>query len=313
MLQQADAFLAENLAREPCLVEPDILPHGGKALLYGFAGIGKSIIAMQLGLDISNGRPWLGHFETRQGPVVYLQCELPRGKFRDRLRDMAPPYTDLAQFWVYTSLTMKIHPNDPEFRDFVKEVTAIKPVLFIVDPQYKVLVGDENSAKDIQVLYDLLDRLIQDTGTALLLIDNRRKSRQDAEGWATDFGLGELSGSQRKQGWMDAIVRLSKARGGHSLAFEKTRYGDAPESVQLTLGDEPLGFQVGGRAAVMEALLGELQKGPVLMADLKRRLLLLKFSDITIRRALDDAERDKLVESKPLEHDKRQKEVRLSG
>lgn len=311
MLQPANAFLAENLAREPCLVEPDILPHGGKGLLYGFAGIGKSIIAMQLALDVAHGLPWLGHFPTEKGPVVYLQCELPRGKFRDRLRLMVPSYPTLDTLWVYTSLTMKIHPNDPEFRGFLSEVETIKPSLLVVDPQYKVLVGDENSAKDIQILYDLLDRLIQDTGAALLLVDHRRKGRQDADGWAVDFGAGELAGSQRKQGWMDVVMRLSKTRGTHSLSFEKTRYGEAPESVPIELKDEPLGFQATGRTVVVDALLSELAKGPALLQDLKVRLLKMGFADITVRRAFADAERDKLVVSRPLEHDKRQKEVRL--
>lgn len=124
MLQPFNVFLDEQEAYEPCLIEPGILPYGGKLLLYGLTGVGKSMLVSQLAFDVANGLPWMGVWETRQTSVVYVQCELARGKFRDRMRKQyaAYPQTPAGSLYLLTTLTMRASPKDDEFMRLLDEL-----------------------------------------------------------------------------------------------------------------------------------------------------------------------------------------------
>jgi DNA repair protein RadA/Sms len=60
-------------------------------LLGGDGGVGKSILAMQLGVATAAGKPWLG-LTPKFGPVVYLSAEDDQDELHRRLEAIAATY-----------------------------------------------------------------------------------------------------------------------------------------------------------------------------------------------------------------------------
>lgn len=58
-----------------CWIIPDLLVKGHVVGLYGTGGVGKSLIAVQLGMCVAAGIPFCGQKVVAQMPVVYLGCE----------------------------------------------------------------------------------------------------------------------------------------------------------------------------------------------------------------------------------------------
>lgn len=313
MLQPVADFLSEQETREPCLIEPDMLPFGGKMFLYGQAGVMKSMLVLQMCYEVACGLPWLGQFQTVGSKVVYLQCELPKSKFRDRVRTMSGAYTALPadRLWVCSSKTMKITPADKEFREFAKEVVAIKPALWVIDPQYKVLVGDENSGTDMQHLYDLLDRLADEIGCATVVVAHSRNTRFGEDGQKLDLGFQEISGSHRQQDWGDVVCRLQRTRRGKVLKFEKMRYDELPEALELEFHAETFTHTVSGGDELAGKIRGALMQSDREQGQLIEMLVAENFAGITVRRRLDKMETEGELQRVEVQGDRRKKMLRL--
>lgn len=313
MLQPITTFLNEQETREPCLIEPDMLPFNGKMFLYGQAGVMKSMLVLQMCYEVACGLPWLGQFPTTESKVVYLQCELPKSKFRDRVRVMAGGYPLLSpdRLWVCSSKTMKVAPNDAEFRTFIRELKEIKPALWVIDPQYKVLVGDENSGTDMQRLYDLLDRLADEVGCATVIVAHSRNTRFGDDGTKIDLGFQEISGSHRQQDWGDIVCRLQRTRRGKVLKFEKMRYDELPEALELEFHAETLTHTVSGGDELAAKIRGILMEGEQEQGQFIEMLVGLGFAGITVRRRLDKMEAEGELAKVEVQGDRRKKMLRL--
>jgi RecA-family ATPase len=87
----ASFFSAATLADLP--VQPrawhvrDIIPAGTVTMLGGDAGVGKSIVALQLAVATAAGVAWLG-CETAGGGVLYLSAEDGRDELHRRIADV---------------------------------------------------------------------------------------------------------------------------------------------------------------------------------------------------------------------------------
>src|SRR6266851_8292424 len=71
--------------------------------LYGDGAVGKSLLAMMLGVSVTTGRPWLNRI-VRKGPVVYVCCEDDEAEVHRRLenicREMGVDMAALSDFHI---------------------------------------------------------------------------------------------------------------------------------------------------------------------------------------------------------------------
>ena len=303
MLQTVGEFLAEKENREPCLIEPGLLPHGGKLILYGAPGVGKSLLVSQMGLEVASGIPWVGTMPTEQGRIIYIQCEIGRGQFRDRLRRQMRKYS-IQQEMVYvaSSLTIRLARGDREFEEVYHKLEELHPSLLILDPQYKLYGGDENSNTDIKAFYNMIDWVASNIGCSVVLVSHNRKARYDAEGGVSDRGFEELKGASRQQDWADTIVRLMATSSGHVLKFEKTRNGEPIGALPLIFDKETLTFvsRPGARTNVEADILGEVGGGPKPRTALMQFLVGLGHSESTVKRGLMRLEETGSIVMKPM-------------
>jgi putative DNA primase/helicase len=80
-----DEFLAINMPPREMLLDP-ILPERSLAMLYAPRGIGKTLLALSIGLAVASGSSLLRWHAPRQRRVLYVDGEMPLVSLQERLR-----------------------------------------------------------------------------------------------------------------------------------------------------------------------------------------------------------------------------------
>lgn len=143
------------------------LPRNGRIMLMGPAKEGKSFLAIQIGLAIAKGEPFMGRHSSR-GRVLYLQYDTPHKLWLKRMRKLHKAgVTFHDEFLV-------LDPSDFEYRrkidvfgnpedvDYLKNVVdQLQPDVVIIDTLRKLYNGDENSSAVGKVVFDTLNDVFQ--------------------------------------------------------------------------------------------------------------------------------------------------------
>src|SRR6516164_5313538 len=84
-------FLALDIPPREMLLAP-ILPERSLAMLYAPRGLGKSWLALSIGLAVASGAPHLRWSAPRQRNVLYVDGEMPLVSLQERLKAIAVPF-----------------------------------------------------------------------------------------------------------------------------------------------------------------------------------------------------------------------------
>jgi RecA-family ATPase len=177
----------ENLADEwenmPELAPPlidGILRQGHKMLLSGPSKAGKSFAQIELSIAIAEGLPWLG-WKCTQGRVIYVNFELDRPsalhRFRDVYNAMGIPAKNLKNIEVW-NLRGKSLPMDQLAPKLIRRARKIDPLAIILDPIYKVITGDENSADQMAMFCNQFDKVCTEVGCSVIYCHHHSKGAQ---------------------------------------------------------------------------------------------------------------------------------------
>ncbi len=178
---------AENLAEvwdnlpplSPPLID-GILRQGHKMLLAGPSKAGKSYSLIELCCAIAEGKKWLG-FKCAQGRVLYVNLELDRASCLARFKDV---YTALG--WKPNSiknidiwnLRGKSVPMDKLAPKLIRRATKKNFIAIIIDPIYKIITGDENSADQMAQFCNQFDKVCTELGCAVIYCHHHSKGGQ---------------------------------------------------------------------------------------------------------------------------------------
>ncbi|MDO8491230.1 MAG: AAA family ATPase [Dehalococcoidia bacterium] len=177
----------------PAVVD-GLLERGG---LYGLASkpkCGKTLLAMNLAVDVSRGNPWLGR-PTRQGRAILFQLEDSERTLKKRLEAMTGGSFP-QDLWIHAT-PFKLAPET-----YDATVEACRGAsLIICDPIIQAgEVQDWNSQAEVRGTYDLWRRLARDTDAAVVVAAHHRKM-------SGDFG-DQMAGSIQAQATVDGILEL---------------------------------------------------------------------------------------------------------
>lgn len=176
--------LAAVWDRLPPLAEPligGVLRRGHKLLLAGPSKAGKSFALIELCIALAEGRPWLGRFACAQGRVLYVNLELDRASCLHRIRDV---YTALGippagirniDLW---NLRGASTPMDKLSPSLIRRAARREYAAIVIDPIYKVITGDENSADQMSRFCNQFDRLARELGCAVIYCHHHSKGQQ---------------------------------------------------------------------------------------------------------------------------------------
>lgn len=167
----------------PPLAEPligGILRRGHKMTLAGPSKAGKSVMLMELAVAIAEGKEWIG-FSCAQGPVLYVNLEIDRASCLHRMREIydslgiEPARIGDVHVW---SLRGKARPFDRLAPRLIRRAVKIRPAAIIIDPIYKIITGDENSASEMAAFTALFDMVAAEVGCAIIVCHHHSKGFQ---------------------------------------------------------------------------------------------------------------------------------------
>lgn len=167
----------------PPLADPlidGILRKGHKMLIAGPSKAGKSFLQIELTIAIAEGRKWLGR-NCCKGRVMYVNLELDRASCLHRFKDV---YTALG--WRPESLSNidiwnlrgKAVPMDKLVPKLVRRAQKKDYAAIIIDPIYKVITGDENSAEQMAKFCNQFDKICTELGCATIYCHHHSKGSQ---------------------------------------------------------------------------------------------------------------------------------------
>lgn len=163
----------------PALIE-GVLRQGHKMLIAGPSKAGKSFGLIALAIAIAEGRPWMG-FPCAQGKVWYVNLELDDISCKHRIRDvyralgLTPAHKENLDIW---NLRGRALPMDKLLPSMIRRAKQNGYAAIIIDPIYKVITGDENSAEQMAHFCNLFDKVCTGAGCAVIYCHHHSKGLQ---------------------------------------------------------------------------------------------------------------------------------------
>lgn len=176
--------LADTWADPPALAPPlidNVLRQGHKMLLAGPSKAGKSFALIELCISIAEGRPWFGRFGCAQGKVLYINLELDRASCLHRFRDvytaldLAPDHVSNIDLWNLRGASV---PMDKLAPKLIRRAQRKNYIAVVLDPIYKVITGDENSADQMAKFCNQFDLVCRELGCAVIYCHHHSKGAQ---------------------------------------------------------------------------------------------------------------------------------------
>ena len=170
-----------------------VLRMGHKMLISGPSKAGKSFALIELCIAIAEGGQWMG-FQCRQGRVLYVNLELDPSSCIHRFFDayQALGYWDglnnrpNIDIW---NLRGRSESMDKLAPKLIRRAKASNYAAIIIDPIYKVITGDENSADQMAAFCNMFDKVASELGSAVIYCHHHSKGFQGTKK-ATDRASG---------------------------------------------------------------------------------------------------------------------------
>lgn len=173
----------ENLPElSPCLID-GVLRKGHKMLIAGPSKAGKSFLQIELCIAIAEGQKWLT-WQCAKGRVMYVNLELDRASCLHRFKDVyqslgwRPENLQNIDIW---NLRGKSVPMDKLAPKLIRRAAKKDYVAIVIDPIYKVITGDENSADQMSNFCNQFDKVCTELGCAVIYCHHHSKGSQGAK------------------------------------------------------------------------------------------------------------------------------------
>ncbi len=163
----------------PPLIE-NVLRQGHKMLIAGPSKAGKSYALIEMCIAIAEGSKWLG-WDCTQGRVLYVNLELDRASCLHRFKDvydklsLPPSHLGSIDIWNLRGVT---EPMDKLAPKLIRRAKKGGYIAVVIDPIYKVITGDENSADQMAHFCNQFDKVCTQLGCAVIYCHHHSKGAQ---------------------------------------------------------------------------------------------------------------------------------------
>lgn len=166
----------------PPLIE-GVLRQGHKMLLAGPSKAGKSFALIELCAAIAEGRKWLD-FQCAKGRVMYVNLELDEASCLHRFHDVYDTLgynaDNIGNIDVW-NLRGKSVPMDDLAPMLIRRAAKKNYIAVVIDPIYKVITGDENSANEMARFCNNFDKVCTELGCAVIYCHHHSKGTQGSK------------------------------------------------------------------------------------------------------------------------------------
>jgi len=201
----------------PPLIE-GVLRQGHKMLMAGPSKAGKSFALIELSIAIAEGGKWLS-WTCTQGKVLYVNLELDRASCLHRFKDVyqalpwEPNNLEHIDIW---NLRGKSIPMDKLAPKLIRRAAKKNYIAIIIDPIYKVLTGDENSADQMAHFTNQFDKVCTELGSSVIYCHHHSKGSQGGK-----KSMDRASGSGVFARDPDALIDLVELGVTHDLVKQE--------------------------------------------------------------------------------------------
>ena len=202
-------ILPEELPQlRPALID-GVLRQGHKMQISAPSKAGKSFLLIELAAAIATGKSWLD-MPCRAGKVLYINLEIDDASFNNRVYkvctaagyDLETVAENLI-LWHLRGHAMQLDELLEPLRQKVKALSVDLEAI-IIDPVYKLGLGDENSAEAVGGFCNQVDKLSESTGAAVIYAHHHSKGAQGRKS-----SIDRASGSGVFARDPDAILSMS--------------------------------------------------------------------------------------------------------
>lgn len=166
----------------PSLID-GVLRKGHKMMLAGPSKAGKSFALIELAIAIAEGRKWLNWY-CSQGRVLYVNLELDRPSCLHRFKDvydaLGYPALNLDSIDIW-ELRGKSIPMDKLAPKLIRRAAKKNYTAIIIDPIYKIITGDENSADQMAHFCNQFDKVCTELNCAVIYCHHHSKGAQGSK------------------------------------------------------------------------------------------------------------------------------------
>ena len=160
-----------------------ILRQGHKMLLVSSSKAGKTFALIELAVAIAEGRRWMDVFLCKQGRVLYLNMELDEASFDDRVIKVYKAL-DLKNMHLQNIDVVHLRGRIERLEKLIPQITrtmkAKEYAAVILDPTYKLGIGDENAADSVTAFCNAIDR-IANAGASVIYAHHHSKGAQGSK------------------------------------------------------------------------------------------------------------------------------------
>jgi hypothetical protein len=215
----------------PAMLIENVIPERGASLIVGAAKSNKTLIAVQIGIAVASGNPWLDNYRIlKPGPVLIVEQDDPAGAASVKTILAVSPVPVAG---IPFSFVGKVPFNfGSELLAWLEEQIITRLLRLVVLDSYTALRGSRGSGIDIvkaeQHDLTMLDELAKRTGCAVIIIHHASKGSAALD-WS-DQAAGTFAMSAATESQMhvarfrdldgNAPERLIRIRGRHQEGLE---------------------------------------------------------------------------------------------
>ena len=228
-------FWSTDHNAEEWIVEPIIAAHRAHAL-FAPGGTGKSLMSLWLAAKIAAGEPIFGN-PTQPHRVLYLDYEMTADDLADRLQNIGIDQPERLANLHYALLPSIASADTPEGGAAICRLAELVDAqIVILDTFSRAVEGDENDADTVRAFYRHTGLGLKAAGRAFVRIDHAGK----------DLAKGQR-GTSAKNDDVDIVWQMTATEQGVRLTAKKRRMGWVPDTVELTISDDPLEYKMAQR------------------------------------------------------------------
>lgn len=212
-------FITREVEQLPQIIGRGVLPLKGKMVLGGDPKANKSYIALNIGLDLAQGKNIFSAMYksgtpvlpvTRRHSVLYVEQEIGERGLRERLKPMVATPGDIP-FYIKTR-DMGMRMDTPQGRTAIQaEIEQCRPEVVILDPLAKFHLSDENSAQQMGAIMRVGDHWVENYNVAIVYIHHTSKENFEH----VRRGGARLRGSSVIFADVDTFIEVSRKSAAH--------------------------------------------------------------------------------------------------
>lgn len=207
-----------------------LIPDRGITIFGGPSGSFKTWVAMQLALSCASGELFLHHFDTKKFNVLYVDEENGNITLPNRFDLLIKGHNHVHNFgnlYVVQFANVKLDENlvSGRLEYYIKHCNVR---LIIFDSMVRCMLGEEDSSKDVRVVFDNLKFVLKSVeDLSIVILHHTAKGKK---------GLDGLRGSGDFAAFADVVLMFNPTRGNLvNIEIAKNRHIDLTKFSQFSI------------------------------------------------------------------------------